>query len=141
MGRIYYKDQDNQLSSFANEQGYESMCEKHSHLEGLTKISSDEADEIANPSPTQAQLMVSTRAKYDKAIQDVCAENLLNDINSARNLATLDSSPLQPIAKKITDWELAQQEIFINILNDAENGIITISKSTFESSFIQFKDT
>lgn len=55
MDRIYYKDQDNQLSSFTDKQGYEDMCEKHSHLIGLTEITHDEAYAIANPPPTQAQ--------------------------------------------------------------------------------------
>lgn len=104
------------------------------------EVTPDMTSEKKQPILSQAQFIVSTRIRYDKAIQDVCIKNLLNDINSARNLATLTESPLQPIAKKITDWELAQQITFITLLKNTENGIITIENSTFDDNFIKFTE-
>ena len=138
MDRIYYKDKDNQVSSFDNKQGYNLMCKEHPGLINLVKIGYDEAYAIANPIKTQKQLIAEVRSKYDKAIQKVCAENLLNDINSARNLAMLDASPLHNIAMEIVKWELKQQIVFINLLSDIENGKIIANKATFNDNFIDF---
>ena len=55
MDRIYYKDKDNHLSSFADKKSYELMCVEHPHLVDLTKIEHDEAYAIANPPLTQEQ--------------------------------------------------------------------------------------
>ncbi len=140
MSRIYYKDKDNQLSSFNDKQGYKDMCKKHPHLIGLTNISYDEAYAIANPPLTKTELIALIQEKYDQEIQKTCTAHLFNDINSARNLAMLDTSPLQAIAKEITDWELKQQSIFIQLSSDASNNIININNtSTFDDNFIHFK--
>lgn len=55
MGRIYYKDQDNKLSSFTDKKSYKLMCVKYPHLVDLTEIEHDEAYAIVNPPPTQEQ--------------------------------------------------------------------------------------
>ena len=133
---------------------YESEKEKNDHLAFLKtpngkklgfdldlEIISDEYRfKIINPPLTTEKKIREIRRQYNQEIQKACTTNLLNDINSARNLSTFENSPLQDIAKKITDWELVQQAVFVALLNDAENDIITIEKSTFDNYFIQFKD-
>lgn len=141
--RLYYKDQNNQLSSFANDKEYKIYCKIHSKDNDLIKVGGyEEALALQEALKTTEQRISEIRYKYDREIQKVCTAHLLNDINSARNLSALAISPLQAIAKKITGWELAQQATFIALLRDAENDIITIENSTFDDNFIEFnKDT
>jgi len=88
---------------------------------------------------TQEQLIAEIRVRYDREIQDICTENLLNDINSARSLATEPKSLLQPIAKKITEWELANQEQFIDLFNAVKAGKFDIESYTFDDNFEHFE--
>ncbi len=133
---------------------YESEKDKNAHLKFLKTpngkklgldldlefISDEDRLKITNPPLTTEQRIREVRQRYDKEIKKVCIAHLFNDINSARNLSKIAESPLYEIAKQISDWEIEQQITFIAFLNDAENDIITINKSTFDNNFIQFKD-
>lgn len=143
MNRIYYKDKNDKTLSFANDKEFKMHLKIHGAGNNFTKLSDiQEVKDIQEASKTTKQRILETRNRYDQEIQKVCTEHLFNDINSARNLSTLETSPLQPIAKKITNWELEQQAIFVKLLNDVENDIITIDKNTFDDNFIKFnKDT
>lgn len=139
---IYYVDNSNIVSSFANNAEFKIYLRIYGDKNGLREITEAEAIAIANSTLTQEQRIFQIRKQYDKEIRKVCNSNLLNSINSARNLSTIETSPLQEIAKKITDWELEQQIIFVKLLDDAENGIILFDENTFDENFIKFnKDT
>lgn len=131
----FYKNENNEKYGFDDKEAYERYCIIKPEAKKFIEITEAEA----NPPPTQEQLIIITRIKYDKAIQKVCTAHLFNDINSARNLSTLTASPLQAIAKEITDWELEQQIIFIKLLEDAQQDIIELNASTFDDNFTQFE--
>lgn len=76
------------------------------------------------------------RSKYDEAVQKVCTNNNFNDINSARNLARYEASPLHQLAIAITNWELDRQINFIDLLNSVTEK--TVDTIVFEDEWVDF---
>lgn len=143
---IYYKDTNNKIHAYnddvdekVNQAKYDKYLKSKVENDGYIKITKKQAMNLTKVVETLEHKIAKIRRQYDDEIKKVCAKNLFNDINSARNLSTLQTSPLQPLAEQITNWELEQQTKFIALLADAKNGSVKIKNSTFDDNFIKFK--
>lgn len=87
---------------------------------------------------TTDEKIANIRQQYDDAVKTVCTDNMLNDINSARNLATANTSLLNAVSVKITAWELVQQNKFVNLLAQVQSGTLDIDSVVFSDEFTDF---